>query len=409
MAGRGGLNLTHCEPLRRASSRATARRGRGCEPASRRFPPDGAGRLGEGLGQPTFVGLERPRLPEGAEGLAAAARLAGAAGRRGVRFACATAGAGWDDDGALRFATPAGAVDGAADARCWRSAARAGRSSARTAAGPALLPAGRRRRAPAAGQCGFAVGWSRAFPRALRRRAAEAHGAVASAAGACAARRWSPRYGIEGGAVYALSAPLRDAIARDGAPALRSTCGPISTPAALARGWRRRAAAVAVEPLRKAAGLLAGRGRPAARGAARSGGCGDPAPLAGADQGAAAAPDRRRRRSRAPSPSAGGVRLRRSSTTHFMLRRRPGVFVAGEMLDWEAPTGGYLLQACFATGAAAGRAGVAWCRSHRSPSACAARSAATAAASTKPKSERSIGPLPFRPPFNRTAVVRDAT
>jgi predicted flavoprotein YhiN len=45
---------------------------------------------------------------------------------------------------------------------------------------------------------------------------------------------------------------------------------------------------------------------------------------------------------------------------HFMLRKRPGVFVAGEMLDWEAPTGGYLLQACFATGAAAGRGASKW-------------------------------------------------
>ena len=43
-----------------------------------------------------------------------------------------------------------------------------------------------------------------------------------------------------------------------------------------------------------------------------------------------------------------------------MLRRPPGVFVAGEMLDWEAPTGGYLLQACFATGAAAGQGALAW-------------------------------------------------
>src|SRR6202021_672573 len=46
---------------------------------------------------------------------------------------------------------------------------------------------------------------------------------------------------------------------------------------------------------------------------------------------------------------------------HFMLRRKPGVFVAGEMLDWEAPTGGYLLQAAFATGVAAGRGALAWC------------------------------------------------
>jgi predicted flavoprotein YhiN len=44
----------------------------------------------------------------------------------------------------------------------------------------------------------------------------------------------------------------------------------------------------------------------------------------------------------------------------FMIRRLPGVFAAGEMLDWEAPTGGYLLQACFATGAAAGRGALKW-------------------------------------------------
>ena len=44
----------------------------------------------------------------------------------------------------------------------------------------------------------------------------------------------------------------------------------------------------------------------------------------------------------------------------FMIRRLPGVFAAGEMLDWEAPTGGYLLQACFATGLAAGQGALRW-------------------------------------------------
>ncbi|MGH6679768.1 MAG: NAD(P)/FAD-dependent oxidoreductase, partial [Bradyrhizobium sp.] len=57
--------------------------------------------------------------------------------------------------------------------------------------------------------------------------------------------------------------------------------------------------------------------------------------------------------------TAGGIRLN-DVDENFMLRRKPGVFVAGEMLDWEAPTGGYLLQACFATGAAAGRASLEW-------------------------------------------------
>jgi predicted flavoprotein YhiN len=49
-----------------------------------------------------------------------------------------------------------------------------------------------------------------------------------------------------------------------------------------------------------------------------------------------------------------------------MLRRRPGTFVAGEMLDWEAPTGGYLLQACFATGLAAAEGALTWLASRRS-------------------------------------------
>ena len=57
--------------------------------------------------------------------------------------------------------------------------------------------------------------------------------------------------------------------------------------------------------------------------------------------------------------TAGGVGFAELDS-RFMLRRRPGVFVAGEMLDWEAPTGGYLLQASFATGAAAARGALAW-------------------------------------------------
>jgi predicted flavoprotein YhiN len=57
--------------------------------------------------------------------------------------------------------------------------------------------------------------------------------------------------------------------------------------------------------------------------------------------------------------TAGGIAFAELDPS-FMLRRRPGVFVAGEMLDWEAPTGGYLLQASFATGAAAGRGALQW-------------------------------------------------
>ena len=57
--------------------------------------------------------------------------------------------------------------------------------------------------------------------------------------------------------------------------------------------------------------------------------------------------------------TAGGISFDELDSD-FMIRRLPGVFAAGEMLDWEAPTGGYLLQASFATGAAAGRGALKW-------------------------------------------------
>ena len=57
--------------------------------------------------------------------------------------------------------------------------------------------------------------------------------------------------------------------------------------------------------------------------------------------------------------SAGGLRADAVDSC-LMLRDRPGVFAAGEMLDWEAPTGGYLLQACFSTGVWAAKGALAW-------------------------------------------------
>jgi predicted flavoprotein YhiN len=60
--------------------------------------------------------------------------------------------------------------------------------------------------------------------------------------------------------------------------------------------------------------------------------------------------------------TAGGVAFE-AIDPGYMLRKKPGTFVAGEMLDWEAPTGGYLLQACFATGVAAGQGALAWSKS----------------------------------------------
>ncbi len=162
------------------------------------------------------------------------------------------------------------------------------------------------------------------------------------------------RAGIEGGAVYALSAGLREAIARDGATTLAIDLKPDLEVEALAARLKRRPGQSTSTLLRRA-GLT-----PAAIAVLREGG-----PLPDAAEALAARVKRVELRLVAPAPieraisSAGGVRWSEIDDA-FMLRKLPGVFVAGEMIDWEAPTGGYLLQACFATGRAAGEGAAAW-------------------------------------------------
>jgi uncharacterized flavoprotein (TIGR03862 family) len=154
--------------------------------------------------------------------------------------------------------------------------------------------------------------------------------------------------GIEGGVVYALSGPLRDAIARDGAATLVLDLRPDLDAGAV--GARLGGAGISMANALRRAGLS-----PAAASLVRE--VPGKAPLA---ERIKALPLRLvgiKPIERAIS-TAGGVRF--DALDGSMLRARPGVFVAGEMLDWEAPTGGYLLQACFASGRAAGMAALAW-------------------------------------------------
>jgi uncharacterized flavoprotein (TIGR03862 family) len=163
------------------------------------------------------------------------------------------------------------------------------------------------------------------------------------------------RDGVEGGAVYALSAALRDAIERDGGATLAIDLKPDLEVAALAARLLRRRKGESTSTLLRHAGLT-----PAAIALAREAG-----PLPAAADALAARVKQVEIRLTAPAPidraisSAGGVKWTEIDET-FMLKPLPGVFVAGEMIDWEAPTGGYLLQACFATGRAAGAGAAAW-------------------------------------------------
>ena len=165
--------------------------------------------------------------------------------------------------------------------------------------------------------------------------------------------------GIEGGAVYALSRVLRAAIAARGSARLIADLRPDLTRDALARRLSGgRPGDSTATRLRKAAGLS-----PVAAGLLREA-AGvlptDPAALAGLIKAApltltASAPIER------AISTAGGVRLD-ALDGRAMLRTRPGLFLAGEMLDWEAPTGGYLLQGAFAGGRAAAAGMLDWLR-----------------------------------------------
>lgn len=348
IAGRGGLNLTHSEPLDAFLDRYGPARA-ALEPAIRAFPPSALVEWCERLGQETFPGSSGrvfPRAMKASPLLRAwLARLDGL----GVTLRARHRWTGWDG-AALRFEAPEGAARFEADATLLAlggaSWPRLGSDGGWTALLDDVAPL-----RPA--NMGFRVAWSphlreRFAGQPLKRIALSFEGRTVRGEAMITAE------GIEGGAVYTLAAPLREALARDGTAMLRVDLRPDLDEAALA-------------------GRLAGRGLSLSNRLRRAGL--SPAAI-GLVQEARRAGDETRLELlmkdlplRLTSPqgleraisSAGGLRFE-ALDDRFMFRARPGTFVAGEMLDWEAPTGGYLLQACFSTGAAAARGILDWVR-----------------------------------------------
>ena len=348
MAGRGGLNLTHSEPLDRLLDRYGSARD-WLEPAVRAFPPDALMAWCEGLGQPVFKGSSGRIFPKAMKASpllrAWLARLASL----GVILRMRHKWLGWSDDGALRFDT--GAMvrpDVTVLALGGGSWPRLGSDGGWTALFPGAVAPLR------AANCGFTVDWSDHFRQRFAgqplKRIALRFGGVAQRGEAMVTAD-----GIEGGAVYALSGRLRDAIEVDGSATVFVDLRPDFDLATVAdRLSAPRRGQTLSTALRKLAGLS-----PVAIGlvqeALHNGGGGEIAELI------KALPVRLRaaRPIERAISSAGGI-VRDAVDAGFMLRDRPGVFVAGEMLDWEAPTGGYLLQADFSTGVAAARGALAW-------------------------------------------------
>ena len=209
--------------------------------------------------------------------------------------------------------------------------------------------------------CGFNVAWSEAFRDRFEGQPLKG---IALSLGSQTTRGEAviSRTGLEGGAIYALSADLREAIAAAGEAILHIALRPdLDVGVLAARLSAPRGKQSLSNFLRKSAKLP-----PVAIGLLQEAASNSGAPLSSLSPANLAALINAvpvRLTGTAPIAraisTAGGISFDELDAD-FMIRRLPGVFAAGEMLDWEAPTGGYLLQACFATGAAAGRGALKW-------------------------------------------------
>jgi uncharacterized flavoprotein (TIGR03862 family) len=361
IAGKGGLNLTHSQP-RPAFDARYGERSDDVGAWLDGFDGDALRAWARELGIETYVGTSGRVFPMDRK---AAPLLRGWVRRLrddGVRFHVQHRWIGWRDR-ALAFETPQGELLVDADAAVL---ALGGGSWPQLGSDGAWAPWLRTRGVDVApllpSNCGFDIGWSAHF--ASRHAGAPLKPVVAhwlddegdeqSLQGECVVTA----NGIEGSLVYALSAGLRDAIARDGNATLQLDLSPGRDAVRLERELARpRAGRSLSEHLRRQCGID-----------------GVKAALLFEILGANAGEDIARLvrtikrlplRLLRPRPieeaisSAGGVRLEAMDDS-LMLKTVPGVFCAGEMLDWEAPTGGYLLTACFASGRRAARGAVNW-------------------------------------------------
>jgi len=367
LAGKGGLNLTHSEPYELFCSRYGTRRNV-VEPMLDQFGPDHLRDWVEGLGITTFVGSSGRVFP--AEMKAAPLlrawlhRLRAAGLRVHVRHRwCGWTQSPSPDMQKLCFATPQGQQTVAADAvvlalggGSWAKMGSDGAWVATLAqAGVALAPL-----RPA--NCGFDVGWSDYFRNRFAGQPLKSVALTFVDVSGNRQRRAGELMlsatGLEGSLIYAASAPLRDVIGAQGVANIELDLAPDKSLARLTdeiahpRGARSLSSHLQSRAGIKGAkmGLLR-EFLPAQEFA-------DPSRLAHAIKSLTITLT-------APCPideaisSAGGV-LFEELDAHLMLRKLPGVFCAGEMLDWEAPTGGYLLTACFASGRAAGQGALRW-------------------------------------------------
>jgi len=357
MAGRGGLNITHSEPYEKFVTRYGKRQDV-LTPMLDAFTPGDLRAWVAGLGVETFVGTSGRVFPSEMK----AAPLLRAWLRRlkqqGLTLHMRHRWLGWTNDNDLRFSTPDGEILVQCDAVIL---ALGGGSWPQLGSDGAWVDVLKQKDIAVASlqpsNCGFDVAWSAFF------RERFAGQPLKSVVAITKDQRRKGEFmitdsGVEGGLIYALSAAARDDIAAQGHAIIHLDLAPTREAGELLQDLARpRGKNSLANYLRKYAGL---EGLRAAllREVLTPADFDNPTLLT---QTIKAFP----LRLNAPRPlaeaisTAGGVRFE-SLSENLMVRTKPGVFCAGEMLDWEAPTGGYLLTACFASGQRAGQGALSW-------------------------------------------------
>ncbi|MBY5841731.1 TIGR03862 family flavoprotein [Rhizobium leguminosarum] len=356
LAGKSGLNITHSEDYARFTTRFGAASAR-LRPALDAFTPDDIRDWAAGLGTETFVGSSGrvfPKVMKASPLLRAWLKRLEA---QGTALRTRHRWTGFAEDG-YAFETPEGrsivhcdaallALGGASWPRLGSDASWLPWLSERGVEIDAFKPA----------NCGFVVAWSENFSERFAGEPVKSVTAT-SEAGTFPGEFVITRSGIEGSLIYAHTASLRDRLLNHGSAALTLDLAPGRTVAKLSGDVARQDTKSSFSNrLRKGAGLdgvKAALLRELAPERDRT----DPERLAGMIK-ALPVPVIETRPIGEAISSAGGIRWS-SIDDSYMLKALPGTFVAGEMLDWEAPTGGYLLTACLATGRAAARGIEAW-------------------------------------------------
>lgn len=353
LAGRGGLNITHAEPL----DTMLARYGSAAErlrPSLEAFPPDALRRWCAELGEPCVVGSSRRVFPASFKATRLLRAWLGRLAAAGVTLYTRCRWLGWQN-GALRIETPQGevllrphVVVLAVGGGSWPRLGSDGRwTEVVSKAGIIVRPL-------RPSNCGLCIAWTTVFRDRfaglpLKRVAVTHQGQTVHG------EAMIDRDGLEGGAIYALSAAVRDACAQAGATGITIDLRPDVRLAALTSILSAGGSSTSLANRLRRAGLS-----PTAAGLLREQADLPTQPSALAIRikagrytvtGVQGLP-------RAIS-SAGGLAFEELDQ-NLMVRRHPGVFAAGEMLDWEAATGGYLLQACLSTGYYAAGSALAW-------------------------------------------------